>query len=149
MWKIWKKKLCRLHGVSYKLQYYLNAGAAKNLYFSFIYFSLVYCICIWGGILQCTQRGRLLVKYHEKIVLHIFNRSIPEIICIIKIYKYIILLDLHKFSVSIYTHKMLKIHTCDQGYKLLMDMATLVFSSISYDPLFQPPCGAPVGSIRV
>ena len=36
-----------------------------------------------------------------------------------------------------------------QGYKQTMDMATLVFSSIFYDPLIQPPCAAPGGLIRI
>ena len=107
------KKLCRLRGISYKLQHHLNVGAAKNFYFSCIYSSLVYCICIWGGILQCTQRGRLLVKYHEKIVLHIFNRFVPENVCIFKHMKILKLLDLHKFSVSIYMYRMLKLNACD------------------------------------
>ena len=88
-------------------------GAAKNLYFSCIYSSLVYCTCTQGGILQCTQRGRLLVKYHEKIVLHIFDRFVPENVCIFKHMKIIKLLDLHEFSVSIYMHKVLKLHTSD------------------------------------
>ena len=50
-------KMSRLCGVSHRLGHHLDYVSARNFYYSFVYSVLTYCVCIWGGILQCTARG--------------------------------------------------------------------------------------------
>ena len=55
-------RLSRICGMTFRIKYHLNLRSAKNMYFSMIYSVVTYCICIYGGVLQCTQRGSRLIS---------------------------------------------------------------------------------------
>ena len=55
-------------GVSFRLRRYLNKRAALNMYYSYVYSLLSYCIGMWGGALLCTSIGEKLCHVQNKIV---------------------------------------------------------------------------------
>ena len=63
-----KSKLQQYAGITYRLHRYFNDSAAKNLYYSCVFSAVKYCICVWGGVLQCTTRGAPLVRLHDRII---------------------------------------------------------------------------------
>ena len=73
---------------------------------------MTYCVCIWGGILQCSQCGTCVINLHEKCVRNIFGKFVPSKICIFKYIKIFKLKDLNSFFVSIYTFKIINLDSC-------------------------------------
>ena len=105
-------KLSRLSGISYRLKEHLNLSAAKNFYYSCVYSAVTYCICIWGGILQCTQRGTCVINLHEKCVKNIFGKFVPDNLCPFKFVKILKLKDIHRFCASIHMYKIINLNSC-------------------------------------
>jgi hypothetical protein len=68
-----KIKLSRNSGIAYRLQSKLDLCSAKSLYYSFTYSAISYCICIYGGLLLCTERGNKIKKLHKRIILNLFG----------------------------------------------------------------------------
>ena len=103
-------KTSRLCGVSYRLQGHLDMRAAKNVYFSCIYSVLTYCICIFGGVFQNSQRGKRLISLHNKSVKNLFCKFCLSGGCIFKQMKLLKLIDIHKLYVCIYMYKMISLN---------------------------------------
>jgi hypothetical protein len=74
-----KIKLSRNSGIAYKLQRKLDIGSAKNLYYSFTYSAISYCICVYGGVFICTERGNKIKKLHRRIILNLFSSHYPNL----------------------------------------------------------------------
>ena len=104
------ERVSRLCGVSYRLQRLLDIKSAKNVYYSCIYSILIYCISVWGGILQCTQRGKRLIKLHERSVKNLFSLFYPRAPCIFKEMNILKLKDIHSLYIGIYMFKVVKLN---------------------------------------
>jgi hypothetical protein len=104
-----KTKLSRNSGIAYRLRWKLNLNSAKNIYYSFTYSALSYCICIYGGVLICTERGNKIKKLHKRIVLNLFgphyhNMNYCEILQHEEILK---VEDVYRLQVGCYMYKIL------------------------------------------
>ena len=75
-------------GISYKLGNLMNKVAAKNFYYSCVYSVLSYCICVWGGVITCTQRCEPLARLQAKIVKNVFSRHYPNSIMSFQVCRY-------------------------------------------------------------
>ena len=100
-------KTSRLCGVSYRLRGHLNIRGAKNIYFSCIYSVLTYCICIYGGVFQNSQRGKRLIALHRRAVNNLFRRFCATNSCVFKEMKLLKLNDIHKLYACIYMYKVI------------------------------------------
>ena len=101
-----KLKLIQFTGITYRLQRCLNITAARNLYYGCIYSIIKYCIVVWGGILQCTERGKPLISKHNKIVKNLFGKFVALGECIFKNMKILKFCDIHKFYVALHMFKL-------------------------------------------
>ena len=108
--KFLSTKLARICGCTYRLRYYLNEHTAKNLYYSCLYSAVSYGISVWGGILQCTQRGSRLERLYDKAVLNIFSRFYPQTRNIHRDARILKLADIHRFSMAIYMFKSIRLN---------------------------------------
>ena len=108
-------KMARLCGVSYRLKRHLDIRSAKKVYFSCIYSVITYCLCIWGGVLQCTERGQRIIKLHERAVKNLFSEFCHPEVCIFKCMKLLKLKDIHKLYVGVYMFNVIQIylHVCE------------------------------------
>ena len=97
-------------GITFRLQKLLDIKSAKNVYFSCIYSILIYCICVWGGVLKCSQRGSRLIRLHERSVKNLFSPFHPRATCIFKEMKILKLTDIHSLYIGIYMFKVLKLN---------------------------------------
>lgn len=104
-----KTKLSRMCGISYKLGNLMNKVAAKNFYYSCVYSVLSYCICVWGGIMTCTQRCEPLARLQAKIVKNVFSRHYPNSLCLFKSVGILKLIDIYRLRVSIYMFRVMKL----------------------------------------
>ena len=69
-----KSKLSHLCGVSFRLSNFLKFQAAKNMYNSCIYFVIIYCIGVLGGLSQRTSRCNVVNRIHKRIVKNVFPK---------------------------------------------------------------------------
>ena len=111
-----KNKLCRLRGITYRMQKYFNLGTAKFFYFAFVYSTIIYGISAWGGVLHHSSRTNILIRCHLKIVQNLFQGFYPNVQCLFKQLKILKLKDIHKFYVSVYMFKILKLNECPTLY---------------------------------
>ena len=105
-------KLSKLCGVTYRLQELLDLKSAKNVYYSCIYSVITYGICVWGGVLRCTQRGKRLIKLHERSVKNLFCSFFPRSTCIFKQLEILKLIDIYRLNIAIYMFKVTKLNLC-------------------------------------
>ena len=103
-------KVSSICGSSYRLGNLLNLRTAKNFYYSCLYSIVTYCICVCGGVLQCTQRGRSLNRLYEKTVRNLFKRFCSQGSCIFKEVGILKLDDVHRLYVGAYMFKVLKMN---------------------------------------
>ena len=61
-----KNKLSKSIGIMYKCRYYFDKETMRNLYFSFIYPYLTYCVEIWGN--ACNIHLDPIVKLQKKCI---------------------------------------------------------------------------------
>ena len=61
-----KNKISKGIGIMYKARSYLNKKSLANLYHTYIYPYLIYCIEIWGNAANCHLQPLLLIQ--KKIV---------------------------------------------------------------------------------
>ena len=108
-----KIKLSQFKGITFRLKRYLNLASAKKMYYACIYSIICYGITVWGGILQCTTKGRELEDLHSRIIKNLFqhhcknsNESIFKSMEILK------LVDIHKQRASFYMYKIVKENKC-------------------------------------
>ena len=104
--------MARLCGVTYQFQNHLNLISAKNIYYACIYSKLTYCICVYGGIFQCTQRGKRLINLQERAVKNLFSPFCNKNICIFKQTNLLKLKDIHVLYMGIYMYKILNQNLC-------------------------------------
>ena len=104
-------KLSRLCGVSYRLGRHLNLATAKKFYFACVYSVLVYGICVWGGVLQCTSRANEIKLTHARIVKNLFKKYCSTQ-CVFVGMGLLKLPELHKLHIAIYMFKILKLNLC-------------------------------------
>ena len=102
-----KGKLSQLCGVSFRLRSYLNHTAARSLYYSCVYSTIIYCIAVWGGMLNCTSSGSAVQKIQKKVVLNLFSRFHTDGRCIFKAEKILKVLDVYRLRVAMYMYKMI------------------------------------------
>ena len=99
-------------GITFKIKSNLNLNSAKNVYYSCIYSILIYCICVWGGVLSCTHKANRLIRLHSRCIKNLFSKFCPPNVCIFKYMKLLKLRDLHHFYVGIYMYKVIKLNQC-------------------------------------
>ena len=104
-------RLSRLCGISYRLKDHICFNSAKSFYYSCVYSILTYCICVWGGILQCTSRGDRLKSLHKKILKNLFCLDDREG-CVFKKFGILKLTDIHRLYVCMYMYKVIKLNMC-------------------------------------
>ena len=100
-----ESRLRQYRGITYRLRMFLNFKSAKNLYYSCVYSIVTYCICVYGGVLQCSTRGDKLEKLHERIVLNLFYRFFPNSKNIFKDAKILKIKDLHELHCLCYMYR--------------------------------------------
>ena len=122
-------KLSQLCGVSYRLKNHFDTNTAKNFYYSLVYSSLTYCICIWGGVIQCTQRCSRILSLHRRIVNNLFLGFCRNDECVFKKFKILKLRDVHIFNVSIYMFRIIKLNECPT----LQSGIDLIYPDHEYD----------------
>ena len=105
-------KISRMCGITFRIKNNLNLNSAKNVYYSCIYSILIYCICVWGGLLTCTHKTDRLIKLHVRCIKNLFSKFCPVDVCIFKYMKLLKLKDLHWFYVGIYMFKVIKLNQC-------------------------------------
>ena len=91
---------------------FLNLTAAKNLYYGCIYSVIRYCIVVWGGVLQCSQRGRSLQSLQKKIVHNLFWKFHERSTCLFKSMKILKIADVHTFYAALCMYKIVKLNSC-------------------------------------
>ena len=104
-------KMNQMCGVTYRLKDNLNVESAKNLYYSCIYSVLRYCIGIWGGVLQCTERGNRLNNLHKRVTKNLFAKF-SRGTCIFKSMKILKLPDIHRLHVGLYMYRVVRMNAC-------------------------------------
>ena len=67
-------QVSRLCGTAYRLSGLFNLSSARSFYYAYFYSITSYNICIWGGVLTCTQRASGLIRLQRKIVKCLFSR---------------------------------------------------------------------------
>ena len=102
-----KSKLSRICGASYRLRRHLNLSAARKLYYSGFYATIQYCICAYGGLLLCTQRGERLLKLQNRTMKNLFSRFYPDSRDLYKDTSILKLPDVYKLRVGIYMYRCL------------------------------------------
>ena len=104
-------KMYQLCGVTFRLRDNLNLESAKNVYYSCIYSVLKYCIGIWGGVLQCTERGTRLIALHRRVTKNLFAKF-SHGVCVYKSMKVLKLPDIHRLHVGLYMYKVVRMNAC-------------------------------------
>ena len=104
------KKMSQICGVSYRLGHHLDLGSAYNFYYSCVYSTLTYCVCVWGGVLQCTARANLLQRLQSKIVKNIFGSYASTDGCLFKNTEILKVADIHRFCIGVYMYKIVKMN---------------------------------------
>ena len=102
-------KLSRFCGITYRLKNKLNLKSARNIYFSFIYSTITYCLVIWGGVATCTQRCDRTMNLHRRIVKNLFGKHYRRVDCLFKAAGILKFTDIYKFLIGIYMYKILKL----------------------------------------
>ena len=105
-------KTSRMCGMAYKLKDHLNMHSAKNMYYACVYSVLVYCICVWGGLLASTRKADRLSHLHAKTVKNLFSKFFNNNNCIFKNMKILKLDDIHKLYAGIYMFRVIKLNQC-------------------------------------
>ena len=100
-------KISRISGISFRLKRFFNLGAAKRFYYAFFYSNVTYCLAIWGGILQCTQKCNRLIHLQEKIVENLFRKNTPINASPFKKHRILKIKDVHRLYVAMYMYRML------------------------------------------
>jgi hypothetical protein len=126
-----KIKLSRNCGISYRLQSKLNLDSAKNLYYSFTYSAISYCICVYGGLFLCSERGNKIKKLQKRIILNLFcphyrNLSFSEILQREELLK---VEDIYKLQVGCYMYKILYLN----DYQFLKDYICPAYPDHGYN----------------
>ena len=114
-----KSKLQQYSGITYRLRNFFNLRAANNFYYACVYSVLKYCICVWGGIFNDTNRGAPLQKLQSKIVSNLFSRFHVSNGCIFKKSRILKLAEIHRFNVAVYMFKIIKLGECQHLSRLL------------------------------
>ena len=110
--KVLCDKIARVCGIAYKLKDHFNMSTAKNMYYACVYSVLVYCICVWGGLLTCTHKADRLSHLHFKTVKNLFSKFFSSNDCIFKKMNMLKLIDIHKLYAGIYMYKITKLNQC-------------------------------------
>ena len=105
-------KISKLCGMSLRLKGHLDLKAARNVYYSCVYSSLMYCIGVFGGVLQCTQRGNRLKSLQDRVVKNLFSAFIGPNLDIYKTMKILKISDCHKLAIGIYMYKVVRLNEC-------------------------------------
>ena len=121
-------KLARICGMSYHLAPNLNELTARKFYNSCVLSILNYCICIWGGVLQFTQRAERLVSLQKRCVKNIFGRFYGSNACIFKSAGILKIRDVHIVCVALYMYKVLKMNE----HPTLQDCIDLTYPDHNY-----------------
>ena len=104
-------RMSQMCGVTYRLRDNLNLESARNVYYSCIYSVLKYCIGIWGGVLQCTERGARLTALHKRAMKNLFTKF-SHGTCVYKSMKILKLADIHRLHVGLYMYKVIRMNIC-------------------------------------
>ena len=89
-----KNKVSKGIGIMFKARNYLKRNALVNLYYSFIYPYLIYCIEEWGNAINCYLRQLYLIQ--KKVIRMIAFANTPSI----DIFKNLNILPLYKLVVD-------------------------------------------------
>ena len=105
---VMRKKFSQLAGMTFRIKKYLNLGAAKKLYFAFVYSIMTYCIAAWGGVMLETASCVSVFASHTRIVRNLFSRFQHDDQCTFKSMKILKLVDVYKLSAAAYMFKVMK-----------------------------------------
>ena len=61
-----KNTISKSIGVIYKLRPYLDKATLKNLYFTFVYPYLIYCVEVWGN--SCDTHLEPIIKMQKRCI---------------------------------------------------------------------------------
>ena len=122
-------KLSKLCGMTFRLKGHLDLKSAKNVYYSCIFSVLTYCICTYGGVLQCTQRGNRLKSLHDRCVRNLFECYVPAGKNIYQTMKILKVEDVHKLYMGIYMYRILRL----SEYPTMQNNLSLHYPDHVYD----------------
>ena len=91
-----KNKVSKGIGIMLKARNYLKRNALVNLYYSFIYPYLIYCIEAWGNAINCYLKQLYLIQKKVIRMIAFANYNTPSI----DIFKNLIILPLYKLVVD-------------------------------------------------
>ena len=104
-----KNKISKSIGIIYKIRPYLDKATLKNLYFTFVYPYLIYCVEVWGN--ACDTHLEPIIKIQKRCIRTItfscyFEQTEPlfkefEILSFKKLVIQRILLMMFKYSLGI------------------------------------------------
>ena len=107
-----KAKFSQHCGASYRLRNRLDLTAAKNLYYSCFYSVATYCICVYGGVMLCTQRAASIIKLQSKIMKNLFKKFLPESTNLFKDMKILKLPDIYRLRAAVYMFRVVVLDEC-------------------------------------
>ena len=61
-----KNKISKSVGIIYKIRLYLDKATLKNLYFTFVYPYLIYCVEVWGN--ACDTHLEPIIKIQKRCI---------------------------------------------------------------------------------
>ena len=124
-----KSKISQVCGASYRLSKYIDKASARKLYFSCFYSIVQYCICIYGGVLLCTQRCTRLLRLQDKTMKNLFSASFPTSQNLHKDTGILKLPDIYRLRVAVYMYRCTKLNECPT----IRNNLTIEYPSHSYE----------------
>ena len=67
-------KIAQFIGIAHKLVALFFLTAARNYYYYCVQTTLIYCITVWGGVINATYRGKKFIKRHDRLVKKTFGK---------------------------------------------------------------------------
>ena len=98
------KKVARATGILYKVRRILDTNTLRNLYFTFVYPYLTYCVHVWGNACKTylTKLGKLQDKIMRIITYSTYKAHSDPLYNALKLLK---IKDIHKLSIGIFMFK--------------------------------------------
>ena len=98
------QNVARATGILYKVRQILDTNTLRNLYFTFVYPYLTYCVHVWGNACKTylTKLGKLQDKIMRIITYSTYKAHSDSLYNALKLLK---IKDIHKLSIGIFMFK--------------------------------------------
>ena len=98
------KKIARATGILYKVRWILDTNKLRNLYFTFVYPYLTYCVHVWGNACKTylTKLGKIQDEIIRIITYSTYKARSDPLYNALKLLK---IKDIHKLSIGIFMFK--------------------------------------------